>query len=72
VTDARIRELEFQISHRHTDGSWGRMEERPAHHDAAEHDPERGWGLRRIFACTSCEEKVTLIPGEEGGLPERR
>jgi hypothetical protein len=72
VTDARIREIEFQISHRHNDGSWGRMEERPAHHDAAEHDPERSWSRRRIFRCTSCEESVTLIPGEEGGPPQTR
>jgi hypothetical protein len=72
VTDARLHEIEFQISHRHSDGSWGRMEERPAHHDSAQHDPERRWGFGRIFACTSCEETVTLVSGEEGGPPERR
>ena len=72
MTDARLREIEFQISHRHTDGSWARMEERPAHHDAAQHDPERRWRLGRIFACTSCDETVTLSRGDEGAPSERR
>jgi hypothetical protein len=71
VTDARFRELEYQISHRHSDGSWARMEERPEHHDPAQHDPEREWARHRIFECASCEEAVTLIPGEEGGAPDR-
>jgi hypothetical protein len=72
VTDARLREIEFQISHRHSDGTWGRMEERPTHHDPAQHDPERSWSHGRIFQCTSCEESVTLVPGDEGGAPAPR
>ena len=73
MTDARFRELEFQISHRHADGGWGRMEEEESsRHDAAQHDPERRWGIRRIFKCTTCDETVTLVPGEEGGAVDPR
>ena len=71
MTDARLREMEFQISHRHHDGGWGRMEERPEH-DSAQHDPERSWSRGRIFQCTSCEDSVTLVPGEEGAPPASR
>ena len=69
MTDPRIAQLEFEISHRHTDGGWGRMVE--AHHDPAQHDTEREWGWHRIFKCTTCEETVTLIPSE-GGPPAKR
>jgi hypothetical protein len=60
----------YRIEHRHNDGSWSEMreDERP-HHDPAQHDDERLWGLRRVFRCTSCSEKVILVP-EEGGPPE--
>jgi hypothetical protein len=67
VNLGRFPELEFEISHRHSDGTLGRMEEQPRHHDPADHDQERQWGRHRIFRCTACEESVTLIPGEEGG-----
>jgi hypothetical protein len=66
---ARIVEMAYRIDHRHSDGSWGEMVEDRSHHSPANHDPERNWSLRRIFRCTSCEESVTLIPGEEGGPP---
>jgi hypothetical protein len=69
VTDPRLTQLEYEISHRHADGTYGRMEE---HHDPAQHDTERAWGFRRIFKCTTCEETITLIPNEEGGAPDRR
>ena len=59
-------ELMYRIEHRHKDGSWGEMVESRTHHDAADHDPERGWSRHRIFRCTSCVESATLIPGEEG------
>jgi len=39
------------------------MVEVTSHHDPAAHDPERQWGLRRIFRCTSCEETITIEPG---------
>jgi hypothetical protein len=51
----------FQVEHRHSDGSLGVMVEDRPHHDAADHDPERGWGLRRIFRCKSCDEEVSIV-----------
>jgi hypothetical protein len=68
----RSFEILYRIEHRHSDGRWGDMVEDRAHHDSAQHDPERGWNLRRIFRCTSCEESLTLIPGEEGGPAAER
>ena len=71
MDQARL-EFAYRIEHRHKDGSWGEMVEDRAHHDAADHDPERRWGLGRIFRCTSCDESVTLIPGEELTPPSQR
>ena len=51
------------IEHRHDDGSWSEMVEEDRPHDAADHDAERSWGMRRIFRCTRCDERVTLEPG---------
>jgi hypothetical protein len=66
--DQATFELSYRVEHRHGDGSWGEMlEDRSRDHDSAAHDPERNWGIRRIFRCTSCDEAVTLIPGENGG-----
>ena len=62
----------YRVEHRHKDGSWGEMVEDRSHHSPADHDPERGWGLRRIFRCTSCDEAVTLNPGEESSSPPDR
>jgi len=42
------------------------VEQSGAHHAPADHDPERSWGLRRIFRCQSCGDSMTLIEGEEG------
>ena len=42
------------------------MEEVRQHHDAAQHDPERLWGIRRLFRCKTCEEELTISPGAEG------
>jgi hypothetical protein len=67
---ARLVEIEYRVSHRHNDGSTSPMVE-VTHHDAAAHDPERRWGLRRIFRCTTCEETVTIEPvrGDEDAGP---
>jgi hypothetical protein len=65
----RFIENEYRVQHRHKDGSWGDMVEHPTHHDSAAHDPERGWGLHRLFRCTSCQEDLTLRPGGEGDAP---
>jgi hypothetical protein len=45
------------------------MVERRPHHDPADHDPERGWGLRRIFRCTTCDEEVSIVAGEPDETP---
>ena len=67
MDQSRLAELLYRVDHRHKDGSWGEMLQDRSHHDAVDHDPERHWGTRQIFRCTSCDEAVTLIPGEEGG-----
>ena len=60
----------FKLIHRHGD-TW--VELAPGeHHDAAEHDPERGWMRHaRLFRCTRCDEEVMVVPdtGEEGATP---
>ena len=54
-----------RLLHRHGD-EWVPMPEtRPeaAHHDAADHDIERGL-LKggRVFRCVACDETVTVVP----------
>jgi hypothetical protein len=66
----RFVEAQYRIEHRHKDGSWAQMEE-VVPHDAAAHDPERRWSMKRIFRCRTCDESVTLSPGEEGDPPAR-
>ena len=70
MDQTRFIELQYRIEHRHKDGSWAEMEEVRSHHDAAEHDPERSWGIRRLFRCKTCEEELTISPGSEGAGPE--
>ena len=60
----RVPELEPQLMHRHSDGTWAEMASEPARHDAAAHDPERGWSRWRIFRCKTCEEVLTVHRGE--------
>ena len=69
MDQARLAEMVLRIEHQHADGTWGELVEDRSHHAAADHDPERLWGIRRIFQCMSCPEKVTVIEGEEGGPP---
>jgi len=62
---------QFQVEHRHSDGSWSPLE--PIHHESAAHDAERSWLRRTIFRCTSCAEEVAVTEGaDEEGAPERR
>ncbi len=51
---------ELMLRHRHGDGSWGRLEARPAHHDPAAHDSERDWEEGQLYVCTTCDEEVHL------------
>jgi hypothetical protein len=48
------------------------MQEQSAHHDPAQHDPERDWSRGRIFRCTRCQEAVTITPSDEDGLSADR
>jgi hypothetical protein len=52
---------EFQLEHRHSDGTWERLER--VEHDSAAHDSERSWLRRRIFRCNSCGEEVAVTIG---------
>jgi hypothetical protein len=67
MDQARIIEMALRIEHRHGDGTWGEFQEDRSHHSSTDHDPERSWGFRRIFRCTSCGDSLTVIEGEEGG-----
>jgi hypothetical protein len=71
VDQTHIRDIEFMIRHRHTDGSYAEMLPDRPHHDAPDHDPERSWGHRRIFRCATCDEAVTLVPGVEEDVEAR-
>jgi hypothetical protein len=62
-----MAELLFRMEHRHSDGSWSTLEPRPAHHDAAEHDPEAGWADGQIYACPVCDEQVRVRVPDGGG-----
>ena len=56
-------EIYYRLQHRHKDGSWGDMEQAPR--SSASQDPERKWGISRLFRCTSCDEGVTLVPPDQ-------
>jgi hypothetical protein len=49
---------ELLLEHRHSDGSWGRLER--AHHDPADHDMERSWKQAGIYVCSTCDEQVRI------------
>jgi hypothetical protein len=51
--------MTYRIEHSHRDGGWGEMVESKSHDPAAD-DPERDWGRRRIFRCTTCDEEVAV------------
>ncbi len=57
-------DLSIRLEHRHGDGSWGTFER--AHHDPAEHDPERDWAKGQLYACTSCPELVRIGSATQG------
>ena len=62
-------ELDLRLQHRHGDGAWGTFE--PVEpHSPAELDSERQWPNGRLYACTSCDDKVRVTPVEEERPPE--
>ena len=63
----RLIEYQFEIEHQHNDGSWSALDEDAGHHDAAAHDPERGW-VQRIFRCTDCGE-IMRLTSRQGPRP---
>ena len=62
-------ELDLRLQHQHADGSWGSLEPIEPH-DSAALDPERTWANGRIYACTSCDEKVVVAPVAEEPPPD--
>jgi hypothetical protein len=64
-----LQEYQFRLEHQHGDGSWSELVEDHSHHDAAAHDPERGW-VQRIFRCTTCPELVAMRSREKTPAPD--
>ena len=54
----RFAETMLQLEHRHSDGSWGRLER--AAHDPAGRDPERDWEKGELYICPHCSEQVRV------------
>ena len=54
-----VRSSSFGLEHRHSDGTWSRLER---DHDAAEGDFERSWLSGLLFRCRSCDEQVRVVP----------
>jgi hypothetical protein len=69
MDQARVREAMMRLEHRHSDGSWNRLEPRPQHHDSTEHDPERDWADGQVYACPVCDELV-IVRKPTGEEPE--
>jgi hypothetical protein len=61
--------MTYRVEHSHRDGGWGEMVESGNQHDPAGSDPERDWGRRRIFRCTTCDEVVAVQVGEAPESP---
>ena len=59
-------DVALRMQHRHKDGSWADMAEDRPSHAPADHDPEREWGVARIFRCLTCPEEVTIVPPDGG------
>ncbi len=60
MDQARFTEALLRLEHRHSDGSWSRLEPRPQHHDATDHDPERSWADGQLYVCSTCDEQVVV------------
>jgi len=69
VDQSRMTEMLLRLEHRHSDGTWGRLEPRPAPHDPASTDPEAAWAGGQVYACPSCDEQVRVrypTQGDQG------
>lgn len=64
-------EQTLRLEHRHSDGSWSRLEPRSSHHDPAENDPERDWAYGRIYVCAGCNEEVRITDAASEGTPAK-
>jgi len=64
ITEALPRMFNYEtirLMHLHGEERFP-MQER-SHHDAADHDPERGWRTgARIFRCTACADEIVVMP----------
>jgi hypothetical protein len=61
MDQGRFTEALLRLEHRHSDGSWSRLEARPQHHDATDHDPERTWlEGAQLYVCSTCDEQVVV------------
>ena len=58
MPDLLSPELLRTFEHRHSDGSWERMEQ--SAHDPAALDPEAGWADGVVFVCRTCDEQVRI------------
>jgi hypothetical protein len=57
-----------KLMHSHGDERFPMTES--SHHDAAEHDPERGWRPgARFFRCTGCHEEI-VVESPEHDVPD--
>ena len=55
---SRYAEMQIELEHRHSDGSWGRLER--AAHDPAQNDPERSWNNTELYTCSRCDEQIRV------------
>jgi hypothetical protein len=70
---SRMRVAEYQVAHRHDDGSFVEMIEAPNRGGPEASDPERAWPQAHLFQCRSCEESVLVAPADaDGHLIESR
>jgi hypothetical protein len=69
MDNIRLQEAQYRLEHRHRDGTWAPMAAERSHHDPADHDPERRWGVRTLFRCSKCDEGVLVGPEEEDEQP---
>jgi hypothetical protein len=58
------------VEHLHPDGTSSPMEIEPGPDDPADHDPERGWAVGRVYVCKVCDERIRVSTVPSEGLLE--